>query len=145
MVLTNDTNHIHSHTVIPTINSISDHFITFIATRFIIESKSHDKIIEKDWKSFAKHNFSDKDVDWFNLKLDLSIVDWNHEFSGKSVDKMLELFYKLCYEVVYKYVPLKINTAKAKKGRTEKEIRKITRGRRRINKSLLITASPLYD
>ena len=141
LILTNDIQHVHSHSVIPTINSISHHYLLHVATRCVVDLKNHNSP-RKIYETFANLNFFHQDTKWENIKLNLSNIDWDSEFDGKSVDEILEIFHKLCYESIVKYVPLKNDNAKSTKSKTEKECYNLTRRRRRINKLLLKITSP---
>ena len=141
LLLTNNALHIHSHAVIPTLNSISHHYTMHVATRLFIDSKTCTSNKSKNWETYAKHNFYHKDIKWDNINGKLSLVDWENEFHNKPVDEMLEIFYKLTYQIVSDNAPLKTFSDK-KISKTERESRNLTRRRRRINKYLLRITSP---
>ena len=74
LILTNDIQHVHSHSVIPTINTISHHYLIHVATRCVVDYKN-DSSPRKIYESFAKFNFFHQDTNWNSIKLDLSSID----------------------------------------------------------------------
>ena len=141
LLLTNDTQHIHSHAVIPTSNKISDHYILHVGTRLFLESKPNSSDQPKNWESYAKHNFFQKNIKWEVINEKLSNINWENEFDGKSVDEMLEAFYEITYQIVSINILLKSLSEKML-SKTERECRNLTRRRCRINKYLLRITSP---
>ena len=133
--------HIHSHAVLPTLNTISDHHIVHVGTRLFLDSRTNSPDQPKNWESYAKHNFFHKNIKWDIINEKLSHVNWENEFNKKSVDEMLEVFYEITYKIVSDNIPLKSSSEK-KLSKTERECQNLTRRRRRINKYLLRITSP---
>lgn len=143
LLLTNDVEHVHSHTVIPTLRSITDHYIIHVASKLTLQpNKNTQTPLFSERKTFAKHNFFNEDIEWDKVRIKLDQIDWNSEFSGKTCDEMLDIFYRHTYEVVKNFIPFKTFPDKTTKSKTERSCRNLTRRRRRINKLLLKIKSP---
>ena len=70
-----------------------------------------------------------------HISHELHDIDWENEFSDKSVDEMLNILYDKCYSACELHIP-KRKCGKKFLSKTERYRRKLCRRRRKINKRL---------
>ena len=122
LILTNNTDLVHSYHCVPTLNLISHHFIVEVAstynTSFHTESKN--KILDG---SLNMYNYFDENIKWEELNHTLINQNWTLEFNDMHPLQNFNKFLSICTELSEKHVTKRkipqekkeVNTSKVEK------------------------------
>ena len=140
LILTNNTDLMHSYHCIPTLNQISHHFIVEVAstynTSFHTESKN--KILDE---SLNMYNYFDKSIKWEELNHTLINQNWTLEYNDMHPLQNFNKFLSICTELSEKHVTKRKIPQEKKKSIPPKERRILMRKRSKIQSKLKNTSN----
>ena len=132
LVFTNNNELIHSSKCLPTLLSVSDHYLVECST-FFKSVSSHDKEPKPDYLSpLDKLNFFNENINWNDLTQELALHDWNAELKGLNPEEMLSKFMEVNIEKCIRHIPEKKSVIKSNPSKIPRGRRKLMQKRRKL-------------
>ena len=142
LLLTNNTELVHSYQCVPTLNEISHHYIVEVATSYktIVDvnlNQSGSRGTLDDFNYFSENN------KWAELNRVIGNHDWGMEFKDLTPCEKLDRFLSICHELSEKYVPKKRFAQGKKREKPPRERRILMRKRGKIQTRLKATTNKI--
>ena len=112
--------------------TISDHRIMIAHTYFMDCADIHDETDNRT--GFNELNFHESSIDWAQLNLDLSAINWEYEMRSNDIHVKLQVFYDILYQNCLKHIPKKVS--RRKRHQIPRDRRILMRNRKNLMKSM---------
>ena len=145
LLLTNNSNLIHSYHCIPTLNQISHHNIIEIATTYnvVFGVTQTNNISSIPRGTFDDYNYFDEDIKWTEINETLKKHDWVLEFKGLDPSQKFDRFLNVCQYISETFVPKRKVSQNSKRKLPPRERRVLMRKRNKIQKRLQTTCNKI--
>ena len=137
LVFTNNEYLIHDYSILPVLQSTSNHSIVMVSTSLKVQNFVCDDERPGPRTKFNALNFFSEEIDWTKLKDDLNQIDWNEKLNTDDPQEILENINQICLDVCRERIPVRTTKDTKKKSKVERYRRSLTKRRRKIIKQLL--------